>query len=248
MIVNFMLNSKRDMSTPKSKASANPSNPKTSSGGASRKARKRRQQSMRPRFANETSDLALRHTQEVNFMTPTQFSVQKGTTPGGVRCRGREMLFTVVQGASAAFNVQGVNLTPLSLPRLASMAGIWEEYFFHNSRVMFQPILATTTNGLVSTWFDLDAGDVPEINQSQASRNICYSAANAYAVMSCDCPGSLARLKRFFCTSGLASNVLQTLQAQVRVATEGIPLTAVPAGATVGFLYLHYDIEFYTPN
>lgn len=200
------------------------------------------------RTARERPSLSLRSVQDVNFMVPSEFSITTGTTPGGIRSRGRELVYAVPQGASPAFAVTAFNLTPLSFPRLQAQAGIYEEYFFHSAVAFYQPILGTNTNGAVSVWFDFDAGDPAETTQAQASRNIVYAIANAYAVCSCHAPGSLSRLKRFLNQSGVVATALQLIQAQVRVATEGIPLAQAPAASVVGYIYIEYDVEFYVPN
>jgi len=177
-------------------------------------------------------------------MSAIEFSVAKGSTPGGVRVRGRELVSTVSNGASAAFTVTTVSLTPSTFPRLSQYGGLFEEYFFHVADIMFQPSMGTQSSGAVSLWVDYDAGDPSETTQSQASRNISYAMANVYATCACKFMSSLSRVRRF-ATSSTGATSLQVNQALVRVATEGIP---APFNASVGYLFIHYDVEFFAPN
>jgi len=193
----------------------------------------------------DRSALQLRASQTVNFMSANMFAVRQGSTPGGVRLMGREMVQALNNGASSAFSVSGFNLNPVNLPRLAAYAPIYEEFFFHRANVIFQPSVGTQTAGVVSLWADYDVGDAIEATQVAAAKNITYSISNAYAVNACEILGSLCRLKRFLSISGATATILQTVQVAVRFASEGIP---APFSAPVGYIFVDYDVEFYVPN
>lgn len=188
--------------------------------------------------------LQLRSSQTVNFMSAQEFKVTTGSTPGGIRVRGREMIAVVSNGASAAFAVTNYILGPPTFPRLSAYGGIYEEYFFNRANVIYQPSMGTQLSGAVSLWIDYDPGDVAEVSQILAAKNISYSISNVYAVNACEMLGPLCRLKRFLTTTNAFSNPLQVQQAQIRVATEGIP---APFAVTIGYLFVWYDVEFFAP-
>jgi len=177
-------------------------------------------------------------------MSGQEFQVMPASTPGGTRIRGRSLVATISNGASAAFAVTNFLLIPSTFQRLASMASIYEEYFFHSADIMFQPNSGTMRDGAVSCWVDYDSGDVPEVTQVEAARNISYSINNVYAIQGCKMLGSLCRLKRYV-TATSVSNNLQAVQCVIRVGTEGIP---APFSSSVGYLFIKYDVEFFVPN
>lgn len=188
--------------------------------------------------------LQLRSSQTVNFMSALEFKVSTGSTPGGIRVRGREMVATVLNGTSALFAVTNYILAPPTFQRLGAFAPIYEEYFFHKANVIFQPSGGTQLSGAVSLWIDYDPGDAIETSQISAARNISYAMSNVYAVNACECLGTLSRLKRFLTTANASTTPLQIQQSQFRVATEGIP---APFSAPVGYLFVWYDVEFFAP-
>lgn len=209
--------------------------------------KKKNRPSKKQRRAATRGQLQLSGTQTVNFQTAQEFRISTGSTPGGIRIRGREMLSAVLQGDSEAFDVSSTLLNPFVPPRLASLAPAWEEFLFHTATLIYQPSLPTTVGGAVSVWADYDALDVVATTQATAARNISYSISNAYAANSCRVLGSLSRLKRYICTTSV-DQPLQTTQAKLYVATEGIPIASAPAGSQIGYLFLEYDLEFFTPQ
>jgi len=178
-------------------------------------------------------------------MSAVEFSISKGSTPGGTRIRGREMVAVVANGASTAFNVMTTVLYPTTFQRLVAFNGVFEEFFFHRANIIYQPSSGTQMSGAVSLWVDYDALDAAETAQVTAARNISYSISNVYAVNACQMLGSLCRLKRYLTSSATGVTALQIQQAQIRVATEGIP---APFTSPVGYLFIWYDVEFYAPN
>lgn len=201
--------------------------------------------------------LSLTRSQFTASTPLTLWETKRASTPGGIRVRGREFagMLVVPDETGAAFKYVGWNATgvqprylnPYQFPRLASLADIYEEYYFHSCRYTFLSGRATNTNGTLYLWADYDCADTPPDIAAQAMSNVSSTMANIYSDQSMVTLGSLSRLKRYFCSSDddADSDSAQVLQAEIFAAVSGngglIP------GDALGNVIVEYDVEFFTP-
>jgi len=185
-------------------------------------------------------------SQQFAAWTPLQtFSVTTGSTPGGIRVRGRELLTTVTSGPTASlFSVSGVPLNPSNFPRLGAYVPIYEMFVFHVARAMYQSNQPTTAAGVVELAFDYDAKDALPSTTVGMMRNISSAMSNIYADCACDLKKSLSRLPKYNTAEGSSSDLDQVNQALLLVATEGFQTASI----VVGYLLVEYDVEFFTPQ
>lgn len=171
------------------------------------------------------------------------FNVMQGSTPGGVRVRGREIVKTVSSGAGGAFTINSTALSPQLCPRLSSYSPIYEMYVFHSAKAIFQSNQPTTATGVAAIATDYDAKDTAPTNMVDMMRNISSSMSNIYADNACFIDKRLSRLPKYNIVEDSSQDLSQVIQATVHFATEGGPETAV-----IGYLFFEYDVEFFTPQ
>lgn len=184
------------------------------------------------------------------------FTVSKGSTPGGIRVRGRELLSAVsftgaLTGAFALSNnfngqlpgsVSGLN--PSSFPRLTAYNPIYEYFVFHKIDYLFQSNQPTTQGGEIILSIDYDPTDSAPASTSAMMRNISSTMSNVYSDCSLQGIKSLSRLPKYE-TSSNVTEQLQSLQGNLFVAAEGV---TAAAGATLGYIIAQYDVELFTPQ
>jgi len=182
------------------------------------------------------------------------FTIATGSTPGGIRVRGRELVgAATAQSAStgAIFNllVNGITppfyINPVNFPRLSAYLPIYEWYKFHKVSVLFQANQPTTAVGELLMCVDYDAKDATPATAVAFMRNITSTMCNIYSDASCQVLGSLSRLPKFATAQGTSSDLDQVNQASLFLAGEGI---TTASGAGLGYVILQYDIEFFTPQ
>ncbi len=174
----------------------------------------------------------------------------QGSTPGGIRVRGRELIQSLISGSTTLlFGANGtttsasIGLNPLVFPRLSAYAPIYEEYFFHDAIVEFQSNQPTTSTGVSIISVDYDNNDANPASTVAMMRNITASMSNVYANNACEIKGSLSRLKRYYAASS-GANGIDTNQAAIYYAFEGV----VPTSSSMGYICVEYDVEFFTPQ
>ena len=179
------------------------------------------------------------------------FSVSAGTTPGGIRVRGRELiqalnsgLTTLVFGANNTNAAVSLPLTPVSFPRLTSYVNLYEFYVFHRAKAIFQSNQPTTAGGVSMLAVDYDVKDAVPSSSVGMMRNISSSMSNIYADNACVISKSLSRLPRYCTSQATSTDSAQLNQANVLYAFEGV--TGV--NAAQGYLVIEYDVEFFTPQ
>jgi len=192
--------------------------------------------------------------------SPTNyFTVSAGSTPGGVRVRGRELIQAVVMPIinagiwtpSTSFpggvvTPSASNITPASFPRLSAYGPIYEYFQFKTLAFMFQSNQPTTTAGEIIISVDYDPGDPAPTSTSLQMRNVSSTMANIYSDCSLEMLASLSRLPKYETTPTTAiTAALQQIQGVLCVATEGYTAAAI---STVGYIVAQYDIEFFTPQ
>lgn len=185
------------------------------------------------------------------------FAVGPGSTPGGVRVKGRELIsavsipaqtgaYTLSTGFTGSATVNNAGwVNPINFPRLAAYTPIYEYFVFHKISYLFQSNQPTTQPGEIILSVDYDPTDPPAANTADQMRNISATMANVYSDCSLQVLKDLNRLPRYECSAAPAE-ILQQVQAKLQVAVEGLPTTA--AATTVGYIIAQYDIEFFTPQ
>jgi len=244
-----------------------PKQPQKQGGGQPKKPRNRRRRRKRsgdrgtglarnPGSRRRDTGLDLTRSQFTATSPLNMFTVERGSTPGGVRVRGRELIGAVSSvaastGAFALLNIAAaggtgitLTLTPSSFPRLQSYTNIYEYFKFHRADVLFQANQPTTAAGEIVASVDYDVDDTAPANTVAMMRNISASMANIYSDASLQILGELSRLPKF--KTGIAGQDNdQNYQAVVYMAQEGVTASA---GQGLGYVIIEYDVEFFTPQ
>jgi hypothetical protein len=201
-------------------------------------------------------------SQQVSFSPLSLFETRVGSTPGGLRVKGREYLATVwSDGGSVKFSYNVWNspisqggylpVRPASLMRAQAYASIFEEYFFHNVKIQFLSVLPTTTTGAVSLDCEFDqAAPIPSSSAFyQTASHLVSFVGNAYSdgVLG-PFPGTLSNYNRYFnrWPDSTGTVVYASDRQTIQFKIDGVCSTSL--GATnIGHLVIEYDLEFYTP-
>ncbi len=196
----------------------------------------------------------LKTEQFATYAPLSTFTVSKGSTPGGVRVRGRELIQALNSGSSAAggFGANNttlaglIRLVPSSFPRLNAYSSIYEFYKFHRAKAMFQSTRPTTAQGVSELAVDYDAKDTVPSTTVGMMRNISSSMSNIYADNACEVSGALSRLPKYATAQDGSADLDQINQANLLYAFEGLATTEV--NTPQGYLVVEYDVEFFTPQ
>jgi len=177
------------------------------------------------------------------------------STPGGLRVRGRELIGSAaLSGASTgAFQLLNVTdavgtstitfLSPISFPRLSSIASAFDFYKFKQAGLMFNSNQPTTQTGEIILAVNYDSEASAPTSSSIMMRNITAVMANIYSDASCCAEGSLSRLPRYLTTDIVGEE--QNYQGAIFLGIEGY---TGAAAAVVGYLVIQYDVEFFAPQ
>jgi hypothetical protein len=223
-------------------------NPSSNAGGA---------RGYRDRNPGMLSDNTLSLTRDQFTATSplNLIEVRPGSTPGGVRVKGRELLagLSTASSISGAYTVLTNNRTgtlntpiiPSTFPRLGNYGGIYEFYKFHKLCLFFYPNQPTTQAGEILACVDYDAKDLTPVDAASVMRNITATMSNIYSLNSMEMLASLSRLPKFITSSTTSVDVDQTTQGIAYYVVEGVTASA---GATLGYLVAQYEVEFYTPQ
>lgn len=224
--------------------------------GAKRRAKRRRSRAnglARNPGQRGDNSLSLTRSQFTATSPLNLFSITRGSTPGGVRVTGRELIAAVNIGVTTgAFTLSGNfdtatdlgAINPASFPRLAAYAPIYEYFIMHKITYLFQSNMPTTVQGAVVMAIDYDPTDPVPANTAGMMRNISSTMANIYSDATLEGLKSLSRLPRYQ-TDAPAAETLQSVQGTLYVAVEGFSVTAATA---VGYIIAQYDVEFFTPQ
>ncbi len=197
--------------------------------------------------------LALTGTQFTATSPLSLFRTSNGTTPGGIKVSGRELIgsataIAALNGAFAILNINGATpflLNPSTFPRLASYVSIYEWYKFHRVVVRFQPNQSTTAAGEVLLAVDYDVKDAAPTSSVALMRNISSTMSNIYSVNSLEILSSLSRLPKYATSQTSSPDTAQVNQAAVYCAVEGI---TAAIGTSLGYIVVQYEVEFFTPQ
>lgn len=202
----------------------------------------------RPRRKNgrvrSNNTLQLHGVQHGAYQPMQNYTIRPGTTPGGMRVSGREMVSTLSSVISTAFAViDTFELNPVSFARLNAFAPVYEQFFFHQARFIFQPAQPVTTAGVLMVGVDYDATDTAPATATALMRNATSIMTNVYADAACELNSGYSRLRRYNCVEGGTPDKAQINQAVVYIATESVSTAVQP-----GYLLVEYDVEFYVPQ
>jgi hypothetical protein len=204
-------------------------------------------------------NLSLNRVQIMPGSTSNFFRVKAGSTPGGVRCEGRELVSSLTLtststgafqlltfGAGGASTATTFFYHPSSFPRLASYDSIYDQYYIHKCRIVFRPNQPTTAAGEIMGCTEYDTlGDTVPASSVAIMRHLCSDMANVYAGLGFTMDGVQAKLKRYDTLQQTGPNVELAYQALCFMGIEGFTGTG---GAIVGYLLIEYDVEFYAPS
>jgi len=168
-------------------------------------------------------------------------------TPQCSRMRGSLILGSVI-GATLTGNGPApcfvASLNPISFSdRLAVQASIYDKFVYHNIRLVYQPAVATSTNGSVFLAIDRDYNDPPSGGSVQTVMD--YEASTMGPVWGTHTV-SMTRdknEKRTYFTNNLAN----TDPRECEQFKFYVYSTGTPANTTLGLVVLHYDIELISP-
>lgn len=192
--------------------------------------------------------------------TPLQlFQVGPGTSPGGIRVRGRELISSVSSTAAltGAFqlatsfgqtNTLIGQINPTSFQRLSQYGAIYEYFIFHKLRYIFQSNQPTTATGELLLAVDYDPTDAAPASSAAMMRNVTSTMANIYSDACCEVTKSLSRIPRYETISGLQqapTEAEQQLQGILYVGFEGV---TAASNAILGYILAEYDVELFTPQ
>lgn len=172
---------------------------------------------------------------------------KKASTPGGLRLKGKEMLWKVLNTNNTGdwwCDYKGIN--PTTYPWLNAFAQNYEQFFFHSIRLSWQPAFASA-NGTLGFCIDTDISDRRAQTLAEALKNQCSVAGLVCANMSCEYYGFMAVNQRLFIKSGETLNH----QGMVEVFYEGIGEQlsfGLKNGSPLGYLYAEYDVELFVPQ
>lgn len=182
-------------------------------------------------------------------------SVSQGSTPGGIRMKGRELLNGAYSGAGTIGGFGGASLTttaivslhPSRCNRLAQIAKTYDEYFFHSATITFVPNQPTTVPGNFFLGYDPNPGDSAWTSAIMVMSNFNSAMSNTYATSCIQILGKMARTNRFLTDTTVTAeqNLNQIYQGNIHYAFQGWEGIA---GTLLGFLVITYDVEFFSPQ
>jgi hypothetical protein len=170
------------------------------------------------------------------------------TENGSVRVRHREYLqdlpasdpylnvpFSINPGLSSTF------------PWLSGMARLFESYKFHKLKFCYEPTCTTVTPGSVLLAVDFDASDPPPVSKTQIMSY--HNAVRSAPWEGTSYTSAVSDLLKFgtqrYVRSGAITGDIKTYDVgNFFIATQG----SVGTAATIGEIYVEYDIELYTPQ
>lgn len=187
---------------------------------------------------------------QVQFTSPSFFQIKTASTPGGLRVEGRELIFTLKlpNGYSGGYSAGYQTIYPGMSPRIVNFGKNYEFYRFHRISAIFQPNLSNV-NGVLALAVDADYRDAVPADMVALCRNASTSMDESTKTNSTTVTDSYFREGRYFVESPSAEQTL-LYQGNIIYGYEGLTPSngqTIPANATVGYLYVAYDIEFYTP-
>jgi hypothetical protein len=196
-----------------------------------------------------------------NFKTvsaPISKSARYSQRPPKINTTGRvvtvkhcEYIADIV-ASSSAFGVIPFSVNPglnTTFPWLSAVAGNFESYKFKNLTFEYKPICPTTTAGKIILAMDYDAADAApssKLVMSSYESSVNCSVWDQIAHDSTKLNLNKFGVQRFVRTGTVPANTdVKTYDiGKFYVGTSNTPATPT----TLGELYVHYDVELYTPQ
>lgn len=218
-----------------------------------KKIRLSRNPGTRDPISRTDNQLALTRSQFTATSPLNYFSVKTGSTPGGIRVKGRELVGTTTAtsplvGAFALLNTGSFTafpINPSSFPRLSAYVPIYEFFKFHKCDIMFQANQPTTATGEILVSVDYDYKDNPPGSSQAMMRNPSSTMANLYSDCSLQVLGSYSRLPKYATSQNTSPDLDQIYQGALYVGIEGV---TAASGTALGYIIIQYDVEFFTPQ
>jgi hypothetical protein len=177
------------------------------------------------------------------------FSTSKVKGDAAVIVRHREYLDDI--DGTTAYDFSQYPLQPgigQGFPWLSNMASNYESYTFRKLAYIYEPTCSTSTAGTVMMGIDYDAADDPPGSKTELMS--FHGAVRSAPWASCCCGTDKRDLEklakqRYVRLGNLDPNLdLKTYDAgYLVIATQGMT-----SGATVGELFVEYEVEFQTPQ
>jgi hypothetical protein len=166
-----------------------------------------------------------------------------------IRIRHRELCLGLIPGA-VSFTIDNTLRAnpglPLTFPWLATQAANWEQYAVHSLKFEYIPICSTATAGDVYLIPEYDVSNAAPITETQAANLLGMVTTSCWnsMVLSCDRAAMMALGPRRFIRNGNIAGDLKTFDVmKLYVCTVNQANTA-----TVGKLFVEYDIELFIPD
>jgi hypothetical protein len=182
---------------------------------------------------------------KVSYREPVFQSLPKGA----VRIKHREF-FSDITGSALAFGVRAfIPVNPANsemFPWLSALATRYESYKFHSLKVIYEPLVPTSSFGVVLMAIDYDATDLPPGSKSQM---MSYDGAVRGSVwLDVSLNSSKANLQKIPVKYTLdhAPGANQDLKLY-NVGTLIVAMAGTLDTTVKGELYVEYDVEFTTP-
>jgi len=184
------------------------------------------------------------------------FETRTGSTPGGIRVKGRELIgsLSLTANSTGAFQILSVNsvaptnylvLNPVKFARLGAYVPIYEMFIFHKAVISFISNQPTTATGEELMCIDYDASDTAPADAVSMMRNVSSVMGNIYSDASMQALKELSRLPRYYTAETTSPNTVQINQGTCFFGIEGYTGSI---NAVVGYCVVDYEVEFFTPQ
>jgi len=185
----------------------------------------------------------------------TSFKAQTTPTSNGVRIKYRELINPAVAGQTAyappslvGANVYNINpgLSNFS-PWLSVQAVQYEQYRYHSLRFIYIPFVNTSINGDVMMMVDYNAQDPIPATEPQFLDHPGAMIGSVWEALEfrCNIPNLTAiGPRRFVRPCAVAGDIKTYDCGRFYITTNNVS----PGSATVGKLFIEYDVEFFTPQ
>lgn len=163
------------------------------------------------------------------------------TDPGGMLISRKELVMEVKLAANAADTYSKFDIRPDSFSFLKGISKSFERFRFNKCRIYWKPAVGTTYGGMVAIGMDWDFSD----SASQTRADITsYTPSQAFAVWSDTestpmvLPPNRLQTRAWYLTSG---TTFDGGVGRLKLAASG---EAVPAGKTLGEIWVDYSVQF----
>lgn len=222
---------------------------KQNNNNSSKKSIARSQSVAIPKRNGNSRDAALARAPKARRID-FRISAGRQSKPGSIRITGQDYI-SVINGNSQSFNnLFNRTINPSSEiffgTRLNLYSKMFEKFLFRRLRFHYDSGVSATTTGSLILAYDRDATDGTPPNNETGLRQYLSMAnseiGNVWEDITIDC--KLADLQEFYYTSLNNSDARLTSQGQIYVTQVN---GASSGTASLGSLWVDYDIEFFDP-